>query len=287
MKTFFEFTELKQFALVTSIEELFEKTALPGGARFTITSEVGDYVRLSALAPLMPALKSCKFQLINPEGQGYEYITFDAKGKPEKTLTAPDWSMNQDEYAREQWVANKGYDVKSGVELLAELMTYSLPERRKLADILLSLELDKTPVHRLARGTTGNKYGKSTKPKVMDLGSFELFKDVYDRMASAIRSEQFPTLQVLTGFDDLTKAPTNLKQACRTYFKSITSQLPPNNKVTEKGHADLFCAPLKTVLEEVERVGVENYYQQLSQAIAKAASQDTTIADFEFHYRED
>lgn len=287
MKQFFEFPDLKEFALVTTVDELFEKAGSPGKARFTIKSDVGDYVRLSAKAPKMESLKGCKFQLISPEGQGYEYITFDSKGKPEITTDAPEWSVNENDYAREQWVANKGYDVRSGVELLAELMTYSLTERRKLADILLSLELDKQPVSRsYARGTTGNRNGKSTKPKVMDLGSYELFKAVYDRLSDAVNSDQFPTLQVLTGLDELGKAPTNLKQACRTYFKAITSELPPNNKVVEKGHPEIMCSKIRAILEEVERVGVENYYKQLAEAIAEAAEKETTIADFKFRYNE-
>ncbi|HAV1531553.1 TPA: hypothetical protein JG872_000363 [Enterobacter hormaechei subsp. xiangfangensis] len=287
MKQFFEFPDLKEFALVTTVVELFEVTAAPGKARFTIKSDVADYVRLSAQAPKFESLKGCKFQLLAPEGNGYEYISFDSKGKPEITYDAPDWSMNENDYARQQWVANKGYDVRSGVELLEELMTYDLTERRKLADILLSLDLDKKPLHRsYARGTTGNRNGKSTKPKVMDLGSYELFKAVYDRLSDAVNSDQFPTLQVLTGLDDLTKAPTNLKQACRTYFKAITSELPPNNKVVEKGHPEIMCSKIRAILEEVERVGVEDYYKQLAESIAEAADKDTTIADFKFRYTE-
>lgn len=283
MKQFFEFTELKEFALVTSVAQLFEIAAAPGKARFSITSEVGDYVRLSSNASSIPDLKECKFQLLQPEGDGCEYISFDKKGKPSILSEKPDWAMDESVYAREQWVVNLGFDSA----LLERLMTYPLDQRRKIADLLLSLELDKKPVHRMARYNTGNKNGKSTKPKVLDLGSYELFRQVYDRLSSAVNSDQFPTLQILTGYEDLPKAPTNLKQACRTYFKAITSQLPPNNKVTEKGGADLYCAPLKTVIEEVERVGVENYYNQLAAAIDKAASEETTIADFRFHYRED
>ncbi|MCS5737530.1 hypothetical protein, partial [Herbiconiux daphne] len=64
------------------------------------------------------------------------------------------------------------------------------------------------------------------------------------------------------------------------------SQLPPNNKVSEKGHPEIYCAPLKAVIEEVERVGVENYYKQLAEAIAEAAEKETTIADFKFRYNE-
>jgi len=286
MKSFFEFPELKDFALVTTIDELFEKTATPVKARFTIKSDVGDYVRLSAKAPIMPALKGCKFQLIAQNGQGYEYITFDDKGKPEVTLDAPEWAMNQDVYAREQWVANQGYDTKSGVQLLADLMSYPLPERRKLADILLSLELNKSPANRVAKGATGNKHGKSTKPKVMDLGSYELFRQVYNKLADAVNADRFPTLQILTGYSDLGKAPTNVKQACRTYFKAITSELPPNNKVVEKGHPEILCSKIRAMLEDVESVGVENYYQQLSQAIAGAQKLDTTIADFTFRFKE-
>lgn len=290
MKQFFEFPDLKEFALVTTVAELFEVTASAGYARFTIKSDVGDFVRLSAKAPKFEALKGCKFQLISTTGHGFEYIIFDNKGKPEIVTEAPDWSMNENEYARQQWVANKGFDTRSGVELLEELMTYDLSERRKLADILLSLELSSgktSAVERYKNFRTGNRNGKSTKPKVIDLGSYELFRQVYDRLSNSVMADKFPTLQTLTGFEELNKAPTNLKQACRTYYKAITSELPPNNKVLEKGHPELLCAKVRAILEEVERVGVENYYQQLSQAIAKSVEEDVTIAEFCFRYKED
>lgn len=283
MKQFFEFKGLKP--LVKTVEELFEKTALPGTQRFTISAVVADFVQLAALAPTFPALKGCKFQLLS--GQ---FIWFDTKGKP--TITnqkelAGDWAMEESAYSREQWIINKGYETKSGVELVAELMELPQRERRELADILLDLGIHKMRNTAPPYTTTGNRYGKSTKPKVMDLGSYEYFKMFYDRLSDAARSDVFPTLQVLTGHEDLTKAPTNLKQACRTFFKAITSELPPNNKVVEKGHPEILCARYRAILEEIERVGIESYYKQLAQAIAEAQEADTTIADFKFRYVEE
>lgn len=281
MKQFFEFKGLENHALVTTTEELKEKASLPGEQRFSIKAEVADFVRLVALGNLKaPDLKGCKFQL--SRGQ---YIWFDSKGQPTITNIPPDWAMDESEYTREQWLVNKEYNTKTGVQLVDELMSLSLKDRRSLCDILFSLELDKV-VNR-GTGVTGNRHGKSTKPKVMDLGSFEYFMKFYDRLKATVNADQFPTLNALTGLDDVAKAPTNLKQACRTYFKAITSELPPNNKVVERGNPEIMTAKIRAILEEVERVGLENYYKQLAQAIQEAQDADTTIADFKFRFKED
>lgn len=280
MKQFFEFKGLENVALVTKVEELTEKTLTPGKQRFTITADVADFVRMVAIGNLKaPDLKSCKFQL--SRGQ---FISFDTKGQPTITNIVPDWAMNESDYAREQWLVNKGYAEKSGVVLVEDLMAMNLKDRRKLCDILLNLELDKISAR---PGRTGNTNGKSTKPKVMDLGSFEYFMKFYDRLKETVTAVRFPTLNALTGLDDVSKAPTNLKQACRTYFKAITSELPPNNKVVERGNPEIMTAKIRAILEEVERVGLENYYKQLAQAIQEAQEANTTIADFKFRYTED
>lgn len=280
MKQFFEFKGLKP--LVKTVADLFEKTALPGKQRFTISADVADFVRLTALAPTTPALKGCKFQLLNGV-----FIEFDGKGKATESRDVPDWAMEESTYSREQYIVNKGYDVKTGVELIAELMEMTQRERREYADILLDLGIHKMRNTAAPYTTTGNRNGKSTKPKVMDLGSFEYFKHFYDRLSEAANNDVFPTLQILTGHEDLTKAPTNLKQACRTYFKAITSELPPNNKVVEKGHPEIMCARYRAILEEIERVGVEAYYKQLAEAIGQAQDAETTIADFKFRFTEE
>jgi hypothetical protein len=40
---------------------------------------------------------------------------------------------------------------------------------------------------------------------VTDLGSFELFSQFFARMKAAVLADEFPTLQVLTGMDNLEK----------------------------------------------------------------------------------
>jgi hypothetical protein len=65
-------------------------------------------------------------------------------------------------------------------------------------------------------------------------------------------------LQVLTGMDNLTKAPHNLKQGIRTWFKAIAGDLPPNNKRVEAGNAVLFCAPIREQIQRIEALGLES-----------------------------
>ena len=131
-------------------------------------------------------------------------------------------------------------------------------------------------------GKKGNKNGKTTKPKIIDLGSFELFNQFFERLKSAVIADQFPTLQQLTGVDNLTKAPNHLKQGIRTWFKAITGDLPPNNKRVDAGNAALFCAPIREQLQHIESIGLETFYHNLSKAIN--ASGEKYISDFSFTY---
>ncbi|MDU6454478.1 MAG: hypothetical protein E6543_24400, partial [Enterobacter hormaechei] len=133
-------------------------------------------------------------------------------------------------------------------------------------------------------GKMGNKNGKTTKPRVTDLGSFELFTAFFARMKTAVNANEFPTLQVLTGQEDLTKAPHSLKQGIRTWFKAITGDLPPNNKRVGAGNAVLFCAPVREQIQQIEAIGLEKYYQGLSKAIADAG--DGFITDFSYTWSE-
>lgn len=99
-------------------------------------------------------------------------------------------------------------------------------------------------------------------------------------MKRAVYANEFPTLQVLTDSENLAKAPQNLKQGIRTWFKAITGDLPPNNKRVEAGNAVLFCAPIREQIQQIEALGLENYYQGLSKAIADEG--DGFIADFTY-----
>jgi hypothetical protein len=103
-------------------------------------------------------------------------------------------------------------------------------------------------------------------------------------MKTAVNANEFPTLQVLTGQEDLTKAPHSLKQGIRTWFKAITGDLPPNNKRVGAGNAVLFCAPVREQIQQIEAIGLEKYYQGLSKAIADAG--DGFITDFSYTWSE-
>ncbi len=162
-------------------------------------------------------------------------------------------------------------------------MSYPLKERRAHCNLLFGLDLHKVnvvPAPTAPAGKMGNKNGKTTKPRVTDLGSFELFTAFFARMKTAVNANEFPTLQVLTGQKDLAKAPHSLKQGIRTRFKGITGDLPPNNKRVGAGNAVLFCAPVREQIQQIEAIGPEKYYQGLSKAIADAG--DGFITDFSY-----
>ncbi|MNC40957.1 hypothetical protein D3C75_897000 [compost metagenome] len=227
------------------------------------------------------SFKNCKFAF----NDGAHFIEFDSKGKSKRFDEVPEWFVSPADFSRSQWLINHNLSDVMATSFIEVLMSYPLKERRAHCNLLFGLDLHKTgivPSSTPAASKIGNKNGKTTKPKIIDLGSFELFSQFYERLKTAVAADQFPTLQVLTGIDNLSKAPNNLKQGLRTWFKAITGDLPPNNKRVEAGNAGLFCAPVREQLQVIEAIGLETYYVGLSRAIHDAG--DQYIADFSYSH---
>ncbi|VYU60452.1 hypothetical protein [Metakosakonia massiliensis] len=278
---FFEYPSLKPG--VPDVQTLMQVIRSSKDTWFVIGDEVTDFVKKALIVnTTIISFKNCKFAFEN----GAYFVEFDAKGKSKQYTEKPDWFITPAEFARTQWLVNHNLADVKATEFIKILMTYSLKERRSHCDLLFGLDLQKTggasstPDSKTVR--TGNRGGKTTKPKVFEMGSFELFEQFFSRMKAAVAENKFPTLQVLTGMEDLTRAPGNLKQGVRTWFKAITGDLPPNNKRVDAGNAELFCAPIRAQIEEIEKIGLENYYQALSQAVHQAG--DAYISEFTFRY---
>lgn len=255
---------------------------------YSITPELVHWIK-GAIAfrdgQLMPDFKNCCFAF----GDGKEFIEFDGKGKIKPPLTkTPDWYPEPGEFMRETWLKNKEMHDQTIVQFIKEFLERftDVNERRVHCDLLFNLQLGTINTTTPAVNThppasrIGNKNRLSTQPKVHDLNSFEMFSQFFSHLSDAVLANQFPTMQVLIGQDDISKAPTPLKGATRTWFKAITGELPPNNKKVAAGHADVFCAPIQTTLLQIKEYGLEKFYAELSQAIQKAG--DLTLDKFEF-----
>lgn len=253
---------------------------------FSISQTVVDWLKgtldFAAGTPL-PKLKNCCFALAD----GTEFIEFDGKGRQVTVNERPDWYPEPGRFLREQWlINNEMYDLPIVTFIKEFLETFSdVKDRRTHCDLLFDLQLDKVKVYptlevKQHASKLGNKNRKSTAPKIEDLRSFEQFQQFIDRMATAVAKDQFPTMNVLTGYPDIAKAPGALKGSVRTWFKAVTGELPPNNKKVAAGNAEIFCAPVRTALQDVRDYGLDAYYQELSQAIHHAG--DIDVARFVF-----
>ncbi|QLR42122.1 hypothetical protein HV346_05280 [Enterobacter sp. RHBSTW-00994] len=275
---FYEFSSLKPG--VPTVETLMEVINSSELTRFVIGAEVVDFVKKALIVnTTISSFKNCRFAFDN----GAHFIEFDSKGKSRRFSDVPDWFVSPAEFARSQWLINHKLADVHATEFVDVLMSFPLKERRAHCNLLFGLDLHKTGVVPTVPATTsnlGNKKGKTTKPKIVDLGSFELFRQFFERMKEAVFADQFPTLQVLTGINNLAKAPQALKQGIRTWFKAIAGDLPPNNKRVEAGNALLFCAPIREQIRQIEALGLEKYYQGLSRAIAEA--DESFITDFSY-----
>lgn len=280
---FYEFPSLKPG--VPDVETLMEVIKTSELTSFVIGAEVVDFVKKALIVnTTIGSFKHCYFAFNN----GSEFLEFDGKGKSRRFTEVPAWFVSPAEFSRTQWLINHDLADVKATQFIDVLLSYPLKERRAHCNLLFGLELERfnaapSPVY--APSKIGNKNGKTTKPRVTDLGSFELFSQFFDRMKAAVFADEFPTLQVLTGIDNLAKAPNNLKQGIRTWFKAIAGDLPPNNKRVEAGNAVLFCAPIREQIQQIEAVGLENYYQGLSRAIAEAG--DGFITDFSYTHSEE
>ncbi|MEG5549945.1 hypothetical protein UXO11_10155 [Enterobacter wuhouensis] len=281
--TFYEFLELEPG--VKTIDQLLAAIASESVTAYVFGGELVRFVKgLLKMKPVIQ-LKNCRFAFDN----GTRFVEIDGKGnvKEFEPGQIPAWFQSPGEFARGQWLVNHDFSDLMTPEFISAFIERfpDVKKRREHANLLFDLQLNKlaaSPAQPAAR-RIGNVQGKTTKPKVTDLQSFELFSQFYDRMKSAVNADRFPTLQILTGHESANEAPTSLKGAVRTWFKGITGQLPPNNKRVGAGNAELFCAPIREQLQQVEAIGLEPYYQGLSKAIAEAG-EDALIADFTYSY---
>lgn len=275
---FYEFTSLKPG--VPDVETLMQVINSSAVTSFVMGPEVVDFVKKALIVnTTIISFKNCRFAF----DDGAHFIEFDSKGKSKRFDEVPEWFVSPADFSRTQWLINHNLSDVMATTFIDVLMSYPLKERRAHCNLLFGLDLHKTgivPSSAPAANKIGNKNGKTTKPKIIDLGSFELFNQFFDRLKTAVVADQFPTLQVLTGIDNLSKAPNNLKQGLRTWFKAITGDLPPNNKRVEAGNAGLFCAPVREQLQQIEAIGLEAYYAGLSRAINEAGEQ--YITDFTY-----
>lgn len=250
---------------------------------FVMSAEVAKFVKDALIInDTIISFKNCCFAF----EKGAEFVEFDRKGQSVRfSEPVPAWFIKPSLFARSDWLDNHALADLPAPEFIKAFIEKfpDLHERRKHADYLFDLQLHNIkPQPAIASKTPGNTSGKSTKPKVTELGSFQLFQQFFERLKAAVMADKFPTLNVLSASDDVSKVPGNYRQALRTAMKAVTNELPVNNKRLAAGNPALFCAPVREKIAEVEAIGLEPYYQALSKAIAEAKG--SYIADFSFEY---
>ncbi|MEN5016450.1 hypothetical protein ABEH87_08870 [Erwinia sp. Eh17-17] len=250
---------------------------------FVMSAEVAKFVKDALIInDTIISFKNCCFAF----EKGAEFVEFDRNGKSVRfSEPVPSWFVKPGVFARSDWLDNHELADLPAPDFIKAFNEKfpDLQERRKHADYLFDLQLRriKLPPSEAPR-PVGNTSGKSTKPKVTDLESFQLFEQFFARLKSAVMANEFPTLNVLTASEDVSKVPGSYRQAIRTAMKAVTHELPVNNKRLAAGNPALFCAPVREKIAEIESIGLEPYYQELSKAIARADG--SYIADFSFHY---
>ncbi|MDI3360600.1 hypothetical protein QQF21_21815 [Lelliottia sp. V89_10] len=274
---FLEFDNLEPG--VKSVEDLKYVIRDDKHTAFVMSAVVARFIKDALIMnQTITSLKNCRFAFAN----GAEFVEFDSKGQSTRFTDTPDWFITPGAFARSQWLVNHElHDLMTPQFISTFLEMFSdVKKRREHCNLLFDLQLEESP----KRGKPGVKAARqtrgSTKQKISDLGSFELFSQFFTRLKKAVEANQFPTVQVLTDIDEVAKVPAPLKSAVRTWFKAISSELPPNSKRVGAGNAALFCAPVRAQIQHIEAYGVERYYKKLSKAIADGG--ERYIADFTF-----
>lgn len=250
---------------------------------YLMAGEVEDWIKQGAQVDINPLVPGCQFQF--SDGSSIEYdtdgkITRHPKDKP------PVWFIPEAEYWS-YWLKNYAYKSKDITKLVTEIRGMELIQRVELCNLLFGLELKKaqpaakTVVDNVRRGV-GNTQGVSTKPKVSDMLSVEFFKQFLTRLNDAVQNNQIPTLQVLTGEENMKAVSANVKGSVRTYFQAITSDSIPNANRAASLKPEIYCDRLKPLVDAVYSAGVDEYYNELQRAIQEAG--DTYIKDFKFTF---
>ena len=282
MHRFFEFSV---DATVKTVHDLtFELKQNPEQRNaFAISAEVAKFMRdLLVVTDSLPSFKNCKFAFANGE-----FLEIDAKGRAKTFFEpVPDWVISPGEFMRSEWLYTHELAdllspefVKTFMEMFEDVET-----RRHHANLLFDLRLTEpdAAARQQPASKPGNKHGKTTAPRVADLQSFELFRQFCRRLKTAADANRFPSLQILAESENVSALPSPLKQAYRTWFKAVTGMQIPNNKKVEAGRADLFCAPVRERLKQIEAIGLEPWYHALSEAIRQ--HEGMTIARFDFTF---
>ncbi|MRS88746.1 hypothetical protein GJV04_01660 [Enterobacteriaceae bacterium RIT714] len=277
---FLEFDNLEPG--VKSVEDLKYVIREDQHTAFVMSAVVARFVKDALIMNhTIISLKNCRFAF---EG-GKEFVEFDGKGRSKIFTDTPDWFITPGAFARSQWLVNHELHdlvtpqfISTFLEMFADVK-----KRREHCNLLFDLQLDEGHLNGRSvssKSKPENRRRGSTKQKVSDLGSFELFSQFFSRLKKAAEANQFPTVQRLTDTAEVAKVPAALKSAVRTWFKAISSELPPNSKRVGAGNPELFCAPVRAQIQLIENYGLERYYKKLSKAIADAG--DQYITDFTF-----
>ncbi|POZ18592.1 hypothetical protein C3Z09_03895 [Lelliottia aquatilis] len=274
---FLEFDSLEPG--VKSVEDLKYVIRDDKHTAFVMSAVVARFIKDALIMNhTIISLKNCRFAF---DG-GAEFVEFDDKGQATLFTETPDWFVTPGEFARSQWLVNHElHDLMTPQFIATFLEMFSdVKKRREHCNVLFDLQLEDNRKRGKTDAKPANKPRGSTKQKIFDLGSFELFSQFFTRLKKSVDANQFPTVQVLTDIAEVSKVPASLKSAVRTWFKAISSEMPPNTKRVGAGNAELFCAPIRAQVQQIEAYGVERYYKKLSKAIADGG--DRYIADFTF-----
>ncbi|WP_336777321.1 hypothetical protein [Pantoea sp. USHLN256] len=252
---------------------------------YLMSSEVEEWVKQGAEVDVNPLFAGCQFQFA--DGTAIEYDKKSAKIKRYSADNRPAWFVAKNEYWS-IWLQNFQYKSDEVAHLVKEIKDMDLAQRRELADLLFDLDLKKLSSsttansHKEHSKPLGNTQGRTTAPRVMDLGSIEFFKQFVDRLQNAIDAHQIPTLQILTAEDDMKAVSAEVKGATRTYYQAICGENVPNVNRASSLNPDIYCDRLKPMIAAVHEIGVENYYAEMVKAIA--AANGAFIRDFSFAY---
>ncbi|MGL5602561.1 MAG: hypothetical protein ACRDD5_16965 [Silvania sp.] len=265
---------------------------------FVISSQVATFVTNAMIfdGPKL-VFADCCFAL----NDAAEFVEFDADGNAIRySEPVPDWYQTPGEFVSGEWLKTHGLDDMTAAEFIKEIKEGfpDLEQRRQHVGLMFDLRLETlNPVYAARHQVTkpGNTNRVSTAPKVSDIGSFEIFAQMVTRLREVVtESKRLPTMLDLCGTNNIARTDVRLKASVRTWFKGITGELPPNNtrqavidKLIEAGSPEkaalkvqLFCAPIRDRLQEIDAFGLELWYKALSEAIAQAGDQN--VSDFSF-----
>lgn len=262
MKRFFEIAD-GELSDVQDIQSVADEDAVS-----TITPELASHLRFTFdVTPSLPIFAKSGFRF-----KGDTFYEIDAKGKVRKLDDVPEWDIDTSLLTRLKLLRQYellGEPVELAIDKLSHLTTH---EQKRIWGELLGFGFTANPpVYQGA--SSGSRGGKST-ASLVELPTGDSVPLVINNLKECINSQEVPDNDnMMIGF---ARNDAETKRQMKTIYAGITGEMFPTNTRRDaiRRAPERYFGMLSEKVAEVERVGVDIFTEELTEAVIRHKSND-------------